>query len=243
LLLTVLNPYSVMSELDEIFRLLLAADPKVAMLRDGFGLSAFQWSNDYINIAQQHQLKVPNPAAFLSLMPLLCSNLPEDVDAGEACLKVAKTGQTSAGVTKKKGIQLRFLEGDRVLARVENPGGKCDWEEGVVIGLWYREPCWPSDHPGAPYEVQLDIGTRLFALADSDRIIRREAGGRPKGVAATTFAPPSRSKPGSDGKAKAASGPRFQRRKREDGTWEMLDTVSGKTRPVSPPESDADDSD
>ena len=41
-----------------------------------------------------------------------------------------------------QGRAVRFLEGDRVLCRVEAPGGLTTWEEGVVIGLWYREPCF-----------------------------------------------------------------------------------------------------
>lgn len=39
-----------------------------------------------------------------------------------------------------------------------------------------EEQSWPAQFSGAPYEVKLDIGHHVFALADSEVLIRREAG-------------------------------------------------------------------
>eukprot|EP00429_Kryptoperidinium_foliaceum_P073860 CAMPEP_0176220700 /NCGR_PEP_ID=MMETSP0121_2-20121125/19349_1 /TAXON_ID=160619 /ORGANISM="Kryptoperidinium foliaceum, Strain CCMP 1326" /LENGTH=389 /DNA_ID=CAMNT_0017559881 /DNA_START=61 /DNA_END=1227 /DNA_ORIENTATION=+ len=173
LLLAVLNPYSSLEELHIVFQLFLTACPEVAAIRDGFRLSPLQWAADYTNIALQHGLRTPNPAALLALMPAVVTLLPPDLDAGEVCLKAADVGQCPT-VTPAGAPPTRFLEGQRVLCRVDAPGAEPQWEEGVVVGLWYREPCWPASHPGAPYEVRLDIGVRMFALVDHDRIIRAE---------------------------------------------------------------------
>jgi len=255
LLLAVLNPFSKLEDLQEIFKVMIQARPRVAGLRDGFGLSALSWASDYENIASQNNLKIPNPASLLALMPLLVELLPDEVDAGVQCHKVHRAGQC-AREPPSGAPSLRFLEGERVLCRVEVPGGKMDWEEGFVRGLWYRDTCWPKRHPGAPYEVQLDIGNRVFALVDHDRIIRRESdkvkdkalkpvAGKATGKGA--FAAPSAGAAG-DGKgggypqakAKPAAGPRFKKQQCADGSWEMLDTVSGKARPCPPPDSDSD---
>lgn len=247
LLLVVLNPYSKLAELQQIFKMMLEVAPKAAEMRDGFKFRPIQWASDYVNIAQQHGQDPPNPATLLALLPCLVELLPDEVDGGAACLKVTSTGQCP--VKPPRGApSARFLEGDRVLCRLETPGGAMEWEEGTVTGLWYREGCWPRSHPGAPYEVKLDIGTKYFALVDNDRIIRREDN-KPvspaKAAAAKAKGAPS---PGGSGgypaaKAKAAAGgggSRFQRRQRPDGSWEMLDTVSGKARPCPPPDSDSD---
>lgn len=245
LLLVVLNPYSKLQELKEVFRLMLQAAPNVAAIRDGFKFTPLQWASDYVNVAQQHGVDPPNPAALLALLPCIVDMLPDEVDGGAACLKVTNTGQCSA-LPPRGAPPTRFLEGERVVCRVESPGGIMDWEEGVVTGLWYREGCWPTGHPGAPYEVKLDIGTKVFALADNDRIIRREdnkPGKQPSSPAKAKSAPaPAGSGGYPQAKAKAAAaGPRFQRRQRPDGAWELLDTVSGKARPCPPPDSDSDE--
>mmetsp|Transcript_79928 Transcript_79928/g.226083 ORF Transcript_79928/g.226083 Transcript_79928/m.226083 type:complete len:442 (-) Transcript_79928:152-1477(-) len=219
LLLLVLNPYSSYAQLVETFRAMLTAEPKVATVRDSFKLLPMQWAADYVNVAQQHGLTRPNPAAFLALMPCILTLVPPELDAGEACPCVARDGRCCPS-----SRPTRLLEGARALCRVCAPGGVYEWEEGVVAGLWYREPSWPAEHPGAPYEVLLDIGTRVFALVDDDRIVRPEALGAPRAAPA----PASQSK----------CGRRFKKQQRPDGTWELLDTVSGKTRPASPPDSD-----
>jgi len=236
LLLVVLNPYSNVSELDKIFKLMLTADPGVALVRDGFKLSALQWASDYVNVASQHGLSRPNPAALLALLPNLVSLLPAEMDAFVVCFSVA-SGSFCASTPPEGAPVLRFLEGDRVVCRVQAPGGTIIWEEGVVVGLWYRERCWPSKHPGAPYEVLLDIAMKVFVLVDDDRIVRKEGTKPPPPVTAVLLPSPPSSAP----KAKAQSaGKRFQRRQLENGTWEMLDTVSGKARACSPPDSDDD---
>jgi len=229
LLLVVLNPYSDLEELKQVFHMMLTIQPEVATMRDGFKLSALQWASDYVSVAQQHNLKKANPAALLALMPAIISCLPFDVDAGEACFKVSADGQCPAAtVAHAIGIKLpvtRFLAGDRVRCRIGVPGHETAWEEGVVLGIGYRERCWPTSHPGAPYEVMLDIGSRVYALVDNDRIIRREDD-KQRGARSQ--------------KGPAKKGVRFRKQQREDGTWELLDTVSGKARPASPPDSDDD---
>eukprot|EP00927_Polykrikos_kofoidii_P066345 TRINITY_DN61962_c0_g1_i1.p1 TRINITY_DN61962_c0_g1~~TRINITY_DN61962_c0_g1_i1.p1 ORF type:complete len:497 (-),score=82.31 TRINITY_DN61962_c0_g1_i1:169-1659(-) len=236
LLFSVLNPYSKYDQLERVFRCMLEKEPIVVEKRDGFKLSALQWAADYANVAEQHGLKTPNPATLLALMPCVAA-LPAGIDAGETCLKVSSEGRCSRSLPHDAPI-LRFLEGDRVLCRVEAPGGAVAWEEGVIIGLWYRERCWPKAHQGAPYEVSLDLGSRVFALVDHDRIVRRH-----RAPAASVEGPATL---GDEPKISVSrvvkpSGSRFQRRQREDGRWEMLDTVSGRARPCSPPDSDEDD--
>ena len=65
-------------------------------------------------------------------------------------MKVKKTGGSTGDL---RGTALRFFEGDRVMCRVDAPGNETAWEEGTVVGLWYREKSWPPEFPGAPYEV------------------------------------------------------------------------------------------
>lgn len=259
LLLVVLNPYTSYDALRQVIHLLLTKEPEVASIRDGFGLTALQWAVDYENVSQQHGLPTANPATLLALLPALVRLLPAEVDAGECCVKVGASGACSdVGVGPVRRPTPRFLEGDRVKCRVAVPGGVCNWEEGVVVGLWYREKCWPADHIGAPYEVLLDLGHRVYSLVDHDRVVRQLGASKlsskftpaPR-VAAAASAPPPASparavEPAVFRSARVAdaaaprSRPRFQRRQGEDGTWEMLDDVSGKARPCSPPDSDED---
>lgn len=243
LLLVVLNPYSCLSELREVFHLMLTADPKAAQERDGFKLSPMNWASDYANVCQQHDLKRLNPATLLGLMPAIAACCPLDVDAGEVCLRVSDKGRSMAAVPSsckvpRDQLQLRFMEGDRVICRVSAPGNATCWEEGVVVGTWYREGCWPEDHPGAPYEICLDLGLIVFALVDHDRIVRVEA--KTKRPAATGVLTSSRKVPEVSSKAEKKVA-RFQKRQSDGGgNWELLDTVSGKARPCSPPDSDED---
>eukprot|EP00913_Durusdinium_trenchii_P001288 g1187.t1 len=188
LLLMILNPYSSFLEMTKICRMVIEKDPQS-------------------NVSLQHGVSPPNPAVLLALVPSifeLCPDLAEG--SGACCLKTTKTGQAAGAVMS--GVSLRFLEGDRVLCRVEAPGNQTTWEEGVVVGLWYREKGWPPEFPGAPYEVKLDIGSHVYALVDHDGLIQREAR---QTVKATL--------PKSTG--------RFQKQRRDDGSWELLDTKSG----------------
>jgi len=257
--LVVLNPYSSFEELNKVFMMMVSAAPEVAAIQDGFKLTPFMWASDYTNIAQQHGLSRPNPGVLLALVSALMAVLPPEVDAGEYCAKVAPDGQCP--MTRPVGAPAtRFMEGDRVVCRVQAPGGETAWEEGVVVGMWYREGCWPDAHPGAAYEIRLDIGLQVFAIADNDRLVRREeasgkksaapsapaaaaAAGRSSAAAQAEVAAGEAGGRGGTGDAAAAKpgGQRFQRRRREDGKWELLDTVSGKGRPCSPPDSDEED--
>jgi len=245
LLLCVLNPFSTLDQLIEVFRMMLEKEPEVAGMRDGFKLSALQWAADYRNVGTQHGLKVPNPAALLALMPNVIDLVPVGIDANECCFKAAPDGFCTSVVPPECTLTslakpTRFLEGHRVICRVEEPGGGCSWEEGVVTGLWYRERCWPAAHPGAPYEVKLDIGRIVFSLVDNDRIVREESRtAHDVNANAAAAAAASTGTPAAAPKAKSAG--RFQTRQREDGKWEMLDTTSGITRPCAPPGSDDDD--
>lgn len=235
MLLVVLNPYSRYSELCEVFRMMMERDPGVAAVRDGFKLTPMQWAADYKNVAQQHGLQKANPAALLALLPCILHYAPPDLDAGDVCLKTSGDGQCRSLSNQQapSTARMRFIEADRVFCKVSSPGGSYEWEEGTVIGLWYRERGWPSDHPGAAYEVKLDIGEVVYVLQDCARIIRSEAEGPPKKVLPSPTTSES-------AQAKAKPGPRFKKQQRADGKWELLDTVSGKTRPTSPPDSDDD---
>mmetsp|Transcript_73549 Transcript_73549/g.137434 ORF Transcript_73549/g.137434 Transcript_73549/m.137434 type:complete len:439 (+) Transcript_73549:93-1409(+) len=228
LLLLVLNPYSEYTELEKAMRLMLTIEPSVATAQDGFKLRPLQWAADHRNISMQHNLKNANPAALLALFPLVVELVPASLDSGEVCLKVQPDGSSQGAPPQGIPVPtLRFMEGDRVLCRVEAAGGDYNWEEGGVVGCWYRETCWPDSFVGAAYEVTLDIGQKVYAMVDSDRIIRPLAG------------PKARiGRPGSA--ASQATGKRFVKQQKEDGKWEMLDTVSGRTRPTSPPDSDED---
>mmetsp|Transcript_35509 Transcript_35509/g.81293 ORF Transcript_35509/g.81293 Transcript_35509/m.81293 type:complete len:444 (+) Transcript_35509:100-1431(+) len=233
LLLTVLNPYSEHLELQKAMRHMLTAEPSVATAMDGFKLKALQWAADYRNISLQHGLANPNPAALLALFPLVVELVPADMDAGEVCLKVNPGGSSQGAPPLGSTVPtLRFMEGDRVICRVEAAGGDYNWEEGGVVGCWYREPHWPETFVGAAYEVTLDIGQQVFAMLDSERIIRPLAG--PQARLARPESAASKAAPG----GKPAK--RFVKQQKEDGQWEMLDTVSGRSRPTSPPDSEED---
>lgn len=234
LLLAVLNPFSQLDELEKVFRLILTKDPSVIAIRDGFRLTPLRWAADYRSIAQQHGLAMANPAALLALMPAIIDLVPPEIDAGECCFKVAQLPLIDNTPNTVQKPSTRFMEGDRVICRVETPGGSHEWEEGVVVDLWYREHSWPVDRPGAPYVVLLDIGQTVFALLDHDRIVRREAASQ-----ASALPPHMDSIPVEQ--TKGSLGSRFQKRQCEDGTWEVLDTVSGKARVITAPSSDEDD--
>lgn len=82
-------------------------------------------------------------------------------------------GQTEDSEEDERTGALRFAVGDCVACKV----GAKEWKSGRVIALWYREPQWPDERPGAPYQVEL--GERgsdmlIFAPADSPKVIRAD---------------------------------------------------------------------
>ena len=66
---------------------------------------------------------------------------------------------------KDSGMVLRFDVGDRVACNI---GG---WASGTIVKVWYRDESWPEDKL-APYQVQLDQGTLIYAPIDDDRAIK-----------------------------------------------------------------------
>jgi hypothetical protein len=66
---------------------------------------------------------------------------------------------------KDSGMMLRFSEGDRVACNI---GG---WAAGTVAKQWYRDESWPQGK-WAPYQVQLDQGTLIYAPIDDDKAIK-----------------------------------------------------------------------
>mmetsp|Transcript_12279 Transcript_12279/g.23417 ORF Transcript_12279/g.23417 Transcript_12279/m.23417 type:complete len:206 (+) Transcript_12279:1243-1860(+) len=63
---------------------------------------------------------------------------------------------------------LRFKVGDRVECCVAPD----TWALGKVIQLKYRSPSWPPSKRTAPYQIELDSGSLIFAPFDDDRVIR-----------------------------------------------------------------------
>lgn len=231
LLLMILNPYTGFEEMSRICPMVIQKDPQVVCQRDGFKMTPFNWASDYENVSLQHSVKPPNPAVLLALAPAIFTICPDLAEgSGACCLKVKKTGASTGQIVN---APLRFLEGDRVLCRVEAPGNLTTWEEGVVVGLWYKEKDWPPQFQGAPYEVKLDIGSHVYALVDHSGLIQREAREKRATLGASGYG-------NGNGNANAKPQGRFQKRQREDGSWELLDTKSGKARACSPPDSDED---
>jgi len=64
----------------------------------------------------------------------------------------------------------RFARGQQVEA-FTGDGANGGWAPGTVVGTNYREPEWPEDQV-APYQIQLDDGTLIFAPMDEDRVVR-----------------------------------------------------------------------
>ena len=67
---------------------------------------------------------------------------------------------------------LRFPVGTRVECRVDGFDG---WQEGRVVGHWYREASMPPGH-FMSYQIKLDRGVLIFARRDDDKMIRRAIG-------------------------------------------------------------------
>lgn len=66
-------------------------------------------------------------------------------------------------------VALRLAVGARVECRV----GATRWAAGTVIKQWYRERGWPTGH-FAPYQIELDMGKKIFAPKDDEAVIRAE---------------------------------------------------------------------
>ena len=64
----------------------------------------------------------------------------------------------------KRAARLRFRIGDVMEC---NTGA---WKRGKVVSLFYREGTMT-----APYQVELDDGSLIYAPADDDRLIRKPA--------------------------------------------------------------------
>ena len=62
---------------------------------------------------------------------------------------------------------LRFKAGDRVIAFTG------EWSPGTIIGLHYREPSW-AENMVAPYQIELDDGSLIYAPEDSDELVKAE---------------------------------------------------------------------
>jgi len=73
----------------------------------------------------------------------------------------------SPELLEKKKASLRFTIGSKVQC---NTGG--GWKSGQVVTLWYRDEFMP---PGmvAPYQVQLDDGSLIYAPSDQEELIRK----------------------------------------------------------------------
>jgi len=65
---------------------------------------------------------------------------------------------------------LRFNVGDSVECRI-GPDPVTGWSKGTISQLWYREQGWPPN-AWAPYKVELENGTRIFAPGDMNQVIR-----------------------------------------------------------------------
>ena len=83
---------------------------------------------------------------------------------------------------QKETMELRFNEGDRVVCNIG------EWAPGYIVKRWYREDSWPEGK-WAPYQVQLDQGSLIYAPIDDDKAVRDikdapegvdDAGGRPE---------------------------------------------------------------
>lgn len=232
--LVALNPYHEYTQVREVTRLLVKSDPKCCEVRDRFKLTALQWAEDYMNLAKQHDLNFASPATLVAFSEML----PDSMDSGLVCVKPGSTNWKVAGPESlARRPSLRFAEGERVKALVAVPGGRPEWEEGVVVGLWLRNEWWPKKHYGAPYEVLLDLGTRVLCLADRPDLIRAE-----KDKAPTVR------KPETKAAAEALQAPapkkvakRFEKRKRPDGKWELLDSKTGNAKIIPTPDTSDED--
>ena len=70
---------------------------------------------------------------------------------------------------QKATMELRFVEGDRVVCNIG------EWAPGTIVKTWYREDTWPEGK-WAPYQVQLDQGSLIYAPIDDDKAIKDASG-------------------------------------------------------------------
>lgn len=105
-------------------------------------------------------------------VPLKLPLEAKDVTAQEvaACLPNERTIADWAAGRGGKDQSLRFAIGDRVECRI-GQDIVTGWASGTVLSLWHREKSWPAGTV-APYQVQLDNGSFIFAPRDLVQIIR-----------------------------------------------------------------------
>ena len=85
----------------------------------------------------------------------------------EALKKAFAACEVTPELLEKKRKMLRFGVGDKVKCNTGN-----GWQAGEVVALMYRDEYMP---PGmtAPYQVQIDGGSLIYAPADTDELIRK----------------------------------------------------------------------
>jgi hypothetical protein len=98
---------------------------------------------------------------------------PAITDALRACLCTddeLREYRTTHAEVYSPPPPLRFGVG----ARVACLGAEDEWCAGVVVALHYREPPWPVER-WAPYQIELDDGSLIYAPVDDARCIRAAA--------------------------------------------------------------------
>lgn len=156
---------------------------------------------------------------------------PEDDDE---CIRLAARASADYSVLrlfalpedKRKAIDLRFIEGDRVAVQLDTR----IWEEGVVVEVWTiptknGKPFQTWGGMAVPYAVNLDLGHTVLIPFDTDEVIRAECAARPaqKSVAEQI-----------DGTERPST-ERFIRRQNSSGKWVRVDTKTGVERPCAAP--------
>jgi len=80
-------------------------------------------------------------------------------------------GTSKTDIPDERKKKLRFYTGQFVKCNCGNPIIPA-WQMGRVIGFWYKEPYFPAEHPGFPYQVCLENGQLIFAPADDNMVVR-----------------------------------------------------------------------
>ena len=92
-----------------------------------------------------------------------------ECDLRNARAALHRAQENARGKAKCAEKVLRFAVGTRVECNVRGLDG---WQEGRVVGHWYREASMPPGH-FMPYQIKLDRGVLIFARRDDDKMIRR----------------------------------------------------------------------
>ena len=82
----------------------------------------------------------------------------------QECIRASKAPPLSSTC---ETLNLRFRIGERVECRTPSA-----FLPGTVIRLWYGKNEFDNDHT-VPYQIQLDMGPKIFAPYDDDRCIRQ----------------------------------------------------------------------